>query len=139
VYGPADDWNRKYIVPPATPEEQAMCSNQRARFVNAMSFNGLGILVILGVGSVIIVTNLSLPFVVAFAQKHLRKGTYRRMAWIMDETWQLQRMAYEGAGQGIWRCEESMVPLTQRGEKFGLPALAQQGVSMEYQYVSLKP
>jgi hypothetical protein len=135
VYGPIVDLNWKYIIPPTTPEEQAMCFNQRQLNGNAVSFSGLGVLFILIAGSLIIITNLSLPFVVAFAQKHLRRGTYRRMAWMMDEAWQLQRMAYEGAGQGLWRHEESMVPLTQRGAKLALP---HQGVSTEHQYVSLK-
>jgi hypothetical protein len=138
VYGPENHFDRIYIVPPATPEEQAMCFNQRARFPEALSFDGVGILVILVMGSVIIVTNICLPFVVGFIQKHLRKGTYRRSVWILDEYLQLQRMAYEGAGLGSWRRRESLVPLTPRGEKFGLPALAQQGIEVEYHYVSLK-
>lgn len=139
VSGPEDDFSRPYIVPPTTPEGRDMCFNQRLRFSTAMSFSGLGILIFLCLGSFIIVTDLCLPIVVAFVQRHLQKGTSRRVAWIMDEMWQLQRMAYEGAGQALWRHDERMVPLTHKGDTFGPPTLAQHGVRMEYQYVHLQP
>ena len=120
-YGPADPEYNRYIHRPSTAQERAMCSNQRVRGSDAMSFNGLGVVIIGVIGSLIIVTNLSLPAITGFVQTQLSRGTQRRMEWALDETLQLQRIAYERSGQGTWRNTESIVPLSRRGEKFRHP------------------
>jgi hypothetical protein len=118
VYGPVDPTIAHYIVPPITEQEQRMCFNQRVRSADAMSFNGLGVIIIILVGSFIVATNLLLPTIVGFLQTRLKKGAYRRTEWNLDETLQLQRIAYERAGQGTWRNTERAVPLCKSREKF---------------------
>lgn len=147
VSGPADPEFDKYIRAPSTAQELAMCSNQRTRCSDAMSFNGLGLIIIISVGSLIIITNLSLSLIVGFVQNWFKKGVYRRTEWALDETLQLQRMAYERADQGTWRKTESMVPLSERDEKFRhlryfdgaiYSPSTRDPVMTEYHYVALK-
>ena len=116
-----------------------MCLQQRVRLEYVMSFSGLGVSIILVVGAILIVTNMSLPFVVAFFQKRFGVGLHKRSDWILNESLQLQRMAFEGTGQGVWRGTENIVPLTERGEKlYGFRQLRDHGPVVEYQDVDLK-
>jgi hypothetical protein len=135
---PVLDW-WKYIGRPSTSEERDMCLNQRARLQDAMSFDGVAFVLILVVGTFIILTNFCLPFVVGFGQRHLRKGVRRRKQWILDDMLQLQRMAFEGSGQGTWHRKEKLVPLTECGEKlFGFPLPDEPGAAVEYKHSSLE-
>ena len=124
-----------FIQPLTTPEEKDMCSNQRYRPTGVICFDGLGVLIVLGLGSLIILANQVLPSSVGFFQT----GTYRRKQWIFDETLQLQRMAFEGAGQGSWREKESSVPLTEKGEKFCHVARFCSVPEAGYHYLDTKP
>jgi hypothetical protein len=124
-----------FIQPPTTPEGKDMCSNQRYRLTGVMSFSGLGVVVVLGLGSLIILANLFLPSIVGFFQT----GKYHQKQWAFDETIQLQRMAFEGAGQGTWRNKESQIPLTEKGEKFCHVARFSSGLEADYHYLDTKP
>jgi hypothetical protein len=118
VTGPRNRAYDKYIVQPSAIVSNALCSNQRQRSDDAMSFNALGVIIILAVGCFIIITNISLPTIVGFIQKRIDVGTYRRTEWALDEVLQLQRVAYQRSGEGTWRNAESIVPLSTRDEKF---------------------
>lgn len=147
VTGPRNRAYDKYIVQPDAIVSNDLCSNQRQRSDDAMSFNVLGIIIILVVGCVIIITNMSLPTIVGFIQKRFDVGAYRRTEWALDEVLQLQRMAYQRSGNGTWRKTESIVPLSAHDEKFQhlrhaegvLYSPPSRGsVITEYHYVALK-
>lgn len=100
---------------------RAMCRNQKVRATDgSISFSLLGTGIILVLGGAIIVTNLVLDVVVGFIQHRvLHRGEYRRLQWILDDTLQLQRLAYEEAGMGTWSGTTSAVPTTLPGELLG--------------------
>jgi hypothetical protein len=97
---------------------------------------GIGVLVILIIGSILITANLSLLIIVHFAQQYLGKGIYPRKAWILDETLQLQRKAYESAGQGTWTRKDKSVPITLPAEKLQLLGTREDGFGTDYHLVS---
>ena len=42
------------------------------------------------------------------------------MTWQLDSIFQLQRMAFEEAGLGTWKGGRNDVPVTEKGEQFGI-------------------
>ena len=111
-----------YIKPPANANEEAMCHSQKVRnSAGTISFSVLGVAIILIFGALLIFTNLVLETVVGFIQRKMNTGNYKRLQWTLDEKMQMQRLAYEGAGQGRWRGGASTVPVTVYGDVFGIP------------------
>ena len=45
---------------------------------------------------------------------------YAQLEWETNSTLQLQRLAHEGIGLGIWSHQTNSVPVTERGEKLGV-------------------
>lgn len=112
-----------YLQRPGSTDiiSKGMCGSQMVRIASGtVSFSVLGIGIIFGVGSCIILTYLVLETVIGFLQRKLNWGDYRRVRWVMDDKLQVQRMAFEGAGMGgEWRNLSGNVPVTAAGdEKF---------------------
>ncbi|KAI9813762.1 MAG: hypothetical protein M1827_003552 [Pycnora praestabilis] len=118
------------FVPPGTTVqhpvgvvEQAMCYSQKVRANNGyMSFSVLGVALIIGIGGLIFLTNLVLEGVVGWFQRKYQFGNKRNLQWMLDEKLQLQRLAYEEAGMGKWTGGTIAVPVTKKGDLFGLPS-----------------
>lgn len=85
------------------------------------SFSVLGVAIILIVGSLLIVTSLLLEPALGFARRKMERNQYKSIQYIADGMWQLQRLAYEEAGQGHWSGGANTVPLTREGDTMGLP------------------
>ncbi|KAL8687209.1 MAG: hypothetical protein Q9218_006557 [Villophora microphyllina] len=99
-----------------------ICKNQIIRNNSGTtSFSVLGVAIILIVGSLLIVTSLVLEPALGFARRQMRRNEYKSLQYIADGTWQLQRLAYEEAGQGHWSGGANTVPLTRKGDTMGLP------------------
>ena len=99
-----------------------LCKNQKIRtFNDTTSFSVLGVAIILVVGSILILTNLILEPILGFIRKTLKWKDYKSLQWTVDGKLQLQRLAYEGAGQGQWSGGSSSVPVTRRGDLLGMP------------------
>lgn len=62
-------------------------------------------------GSFLITTILALDSVMGFVRRKLHGKDYKSLQWTLDDKSQLQRMAYEEAGQGHWSSGESPVPI----------------------------
>jgi hypothetical protein len=114
-----------YVEKPSLKDGEAisvaMCGSQ---IINATrgttSFSVLGMGIIFGVGSFVILLYLVLETVVGFVQRKLKWGDYRRVRWNMDDKLQVQRMAFEGAGMGgEWRNLNGAVPVTAGTAEFG--------------------
>ena len=105
------------------PDEisRAMCDRQKVRVTDAsISFSVLGTSIILVLGTAIVLTSLCVDTVVGWIQRRvLHKGVHRCLQWILDETLQLQRLAFEEAGMGTWSGTTSAVPVTRRDELLG--------------------
>ncbi|KAL8686954.1 MAG: hypothetical protein Q9218_006742 [Villophora microphyllina] len=114
--------NKFDVIRPQTVDEQSLCYNTIIHSKGSTtSFSVLGVAIILVIGSILIVTSLLLDTVVQRFRQWAGKNEYKSVHYILDGQWQLQRLAYEGAGQGQWSGELDPVPVTRMNDKFGLP------------------
>lgn len=114
-----------YVEKPRDAIGKAMCRAQKVRngAGGNISFSVVGVGIILVVGTALIVMNLFLDIFVGFLQRKLGVlgGDYKRLSWVVDDKLQLQRMAYEEVGMGVWRGGADAVPVTRLGDRFALP------------------
>jgi hypothetical protein len=96
-------------VPSSVPAEFVffpdICYPQMIRGVAGFqNFSIVGLVVILAIGGVIICLGISLEPLVTFINRKSRSraGQYARLQWVLDGKFQLQRMAFEGAGWNGW-------------------------------------
>ncbi|KEF59402.1 uncharacterized protein A1O9_04246 [Exophiala aquamarina CBS 119918] len=113
----------------AKPDEDLLkdfdpCAAQVIRDPNHYSINVFGLYFTLGLGLFVIVLNCSLPAIVSKLQSWSRTTSYRHQQYELDNAFQVQRLAYENLGLGRWTSLEKLVPVTQKGEKFGQPVRA---------------
>ena len=110
------------LMRPMNKYQERLCNNTIIRSqAGTTSFSVLGVGIILIVSSVLIVTSLMISIVVGSIRQKLYRKEYKSLQWILDDKLQLQRMAYEEAGQGVWSGGTDAVPVTLRGNKLGLP------------------
>ena len=89
-----------------------MCQNQKIRSRSGtVSFSVLGMAIILILGSFLITTSLALDSVMGFVRRKLHWKDYKSLQWTLDDKSQLQRIAYEEAGQRHWSSGENPVPI----------------------------
>lgn len=114
VTGPAAIQSSTYIEYPTDPFEQKLCTTQKIpNSGEYVSFSTLGIVIIVVVGTLIILVSLFLEDIVCYVYKRWdTKHDYRRLQWILDGKFQLQRMAYQYAGLGEWEKKDGNVPVT---------------------------
>lgn len=119
--GPGYIPNTMFLLRPEKDEEK-MCKNQIVRSsANTVSFSVLGVAIILILGTALIATSLVLPTVIGLLRRWLKWKDYKRLQWTLDANLQLQRLAYEEAGQGHWTGGASSVPVTKNRDLIGLP------------------
>lgn len=110
---------QSYIIQETEPASLKVCASQRIKTMAYSSFSILGLALIISLGSVVILLNMSLPGLVGWIQRRTGKGLYLRQQWIESDFLQLQRMAFEGKGIGPWTGNEDAVPITTRlGTRF---------------------
>ena len=110
------------IVGPGTKEEEDICNNQIIRStVGFTSFSVLGVAIILIVGTLLIVTSLLIEKVMTCMRRMIAWNQYKSLHWDLDGTLQLQRLAYEEAGQGRWSGGVGSVPILLDNANIGLP------------------
>ena len=110
------------LAGPSDQYEEKLCKNQKIRTSNGTtSFSVLGIAVILIVGTLLIVTHLVLDLVMQFFRQTFGWKEYKSLQWTLDGKFQMQRLAYEEAGQGRWTGGASAVPVTIEHDKMGVP------------------
>ena len=110
------------IIGPSNKEERDICNNQIIRSTSGViSFSVLGVAIILIVGTVLIVTSLLLDTVMPFMRRMIGRNEYKSLHWVTDGTLQLQRLAYEEAGQGQWSGGDGSVPILLNNATIGLP------------------
>ncbi|KAI9832552.1 MAG: hypothetical protein M1819_004342 [Sarea resinae] len=124
--GPATTQTGSYVQAPLDPVSTAQCRAQKVRqSTSHVSFSVLGVAIILVVGSLIILVSLALEPLVGAVERHLRlprgRKPHRFLSWVLDDKLQLQRLAYEEAGMGVWHGATDAVPVTAHGDRFGLP------------------
>ena len=106
----------------ALPIQEKMCKNQIVRSFNGtISFSVLGVAIILIVGSLLISTSLILPLLVGALRDLFKWKKHKGLQWILDSKLQMQRLAYEEAGQGFWIGGANSVPVTRENDLLGVP------------------
>ena len=102
--------------------QEKMCKNQIVRSSSGtISFSVLGVAIILVLGVALILTSLVLPTAMELLRHRLEWKQHKSLQWTLDGKLQLQRLAYEEAGQGHWRGGAASVPLTRRNDLIGVP------------------
>ena len=110
------------VEKPRTKEEINMCKNQIIRSPGGtISFSVLGLCIIFIIGGILIVTSLVIDTLVGFIRRQLDWKKYKSLQWTLDEKLQLQRLAYEEAGQGHWDGCSGSVPVMKKDDRIGVP------------------
>jgi hypothetical protein len=108
---------------------QNLCYKIKARSKSHTSFSVLGLFLTIGLGLFLILSNLLAPTTVAYVQKRYGKGLHKRLEWIENSSFQLQRMAAEGRGIGPWKGRDDEIPrLAKSGQAFNLTSLSLNGM-----------
>ena len=109
VTGPPDPVLEPYFV--KIEGASASCERQVVRnIIGFQNFNMQAIVIVLGLGSVVITLGLSIDAVVGLFQRHFLRSSDGWVSWTLDGTFQLQRLAYRGAGIRAWRDEDTCIP-----------------------------
>ena len=109
-------------IEPDSKEEVNMCKNQIIRSQGGtISFSVLGLCIIFIFGGILIVTSLVIDGLVGFIRRKLDWKKYKSLQWTLDEKLQLQRLAYEEAGQGRWYGCTGSVPVMKQDDRIGVP------------------
>ncbi len=120
--GPPTVPGNSFTLKPPTAEWRAMCDAQKIRSSDGTtSFSVVGVTIILALGAFLILLNLFLDLLVGFIQQKFNWGDHKRLQWVIDEKLQLQRLAYEEAGQGTWTGGASTVPVMRMEDRIGIP------------------
>lgn len=104
---------------PVSDFDRILCLNQRIQHSGEhVSFSVLGVVVILVGGGVIILFSPWIDTMGNLLQRLLsgKSDARRPRQWILNEKLQLQRLAYESKGQGVWSNVTDPVPVTQHGQ-----------------------
>ena len=116
--GPTDPAIRQFLVRPNTTEEQKVCANQKVRSDSFTSFNIVGLTITFVLGGVITLISVVLPMAVERVQR--RRNPYSSLAWIANDTLQLQRLAHEAVGAGTWQGTHTDCPTTAQAESLAV-------------------
>lgn len=120
--GPSYASDGLLLVRPLNEEQWNMCKNQIVRSQGGtISFSVLGVCIILVLGGTLIATSVVIDTLVGFIRRTFHWKEHKSLQWILDGKLQLQRLAYEEAGQGHWSGCASSVPVTEMDDKIGVP------------------
>lgn len=104
------------------PAQEKLCKNQIVRsFSGTISFSVLGLAIILIIGSLLLSISLVLPLLVGALRHVFEWKKHKGLQWTLDSKLQMQRLAYEEAGQGHWSGGASSVPVTRENDMLGMP------------------
>lgn len=96
-----------------------MCYNQRTKETQGtLNFSVLGLSLLLGLGSYIIILSFILDFLIARTQAWLGRGIGRGKRWERDSMLQQMRLLYEIQGDGVWEGTTASFPRTVSGDPF---------------------
>ena len=110
------------LAGPINRYQENLCKNTKIRSQSGTtSFSVLGVSIILIVGSMLITISLVLSTVMGSIRQKRHWKAYKSLQWTLDDKLQLQRLAYEEAGQGHWSGGTDSVPVTRQGDKLGVP------------------
>ncbi|TVY39346.1 hypothetical protein LSUB1_G002876, partial [Lachnellula subtilissima] len=113
--GPTNFNNYSVIDAPSDKYDREICTRQMVRNVGGyQNFSTLGVSLIIGLGSLLVIVGASIDSIWASIQTHVLKKrytSYGRLAWESDGYLQLQRMAQESAGHDNWVNCDGHIPV----------------------------
>ncbi|KAK0664111.1 hypothetical protein DIS24_g782 [Lasiodiplodia hormozganensis] len=115
VTGPSDPGLRRFVLDVSEdPDALADCRQQRVRRAGSgyTNFHLGAVIVVVVVGCALSFVGLTVDTIVGFLEAHFHFWEYGRLQWLLDGTFQQQRLAYEAAGVANWRDAASYVPVT---------------------------
>lgn len=96
-----------------------MCHNQRVKEAQGtLNFSVLGLSLLIGLGTYVILLSFVLEFLMARIQAWLGRGLERAKRWERDGPLQQMRLLYEMQGDGIWVGTTGDFPRTASGDMF---------------------
>ncbi|KAF2464395.1 uncharacterized protein BDR25DRAFT_271861 [Lindgomyces ingoldianus] len=105
-----------YTRPGSDPQnsfEENLCRTQILRSTGKyQNFSVLGIAIIVAFSSFFIWLSFMIGTATGWVQRWIHKGEDRRLQWLLDDSLQLQRMAYAGASEGTWHDNPEEIPIT---------------------------
>jgi hypothetical protein len=116
--GSVDADAQRYLAPPTSAEARSVCSNQKIRSDSYTSFNVLGLVLIFSIGGFIMLLSASLPYITRRLQRH--RKPFASLEWITNDTLQLQRLAHEALGAGVWEGACDDYPRTRSGNQLAV-------------------
>ncbi|KAI0025906.1 hypothetical protein F4780DRAFT_789387 [Xylariomycetidae sp. FL0641] len=96
------------------PEAEAarkICRSQKVLSSDYVSFSVFGLATIFGLGVVLIAASALLEPLAARLRRRTPAAAYARLEWVTNGTLQLQRLAYEEAGFGVWAGGDAAFPV----------------------------
>ncbi|KAF2122679.1 hypothetical protein BDV96DRAFT_4262 [Lophiotrema nucula] len=118
--GPSNIVDGLYLSRPSDTASRQVCDNLKIKAPpgsGATSFSTMGVAIILGVGGLLILAHFILSLVVG---TFIPNRTYKLQRWGLDDKLQMQRLAFEGAGQSEWEQGFGGVPVTREEQLFAM-------------------
>ncbi|PSN62924.1 hypothetical protein BS50DRAFT_679329 [Corynespora cassiicola Philippines] len=102
-----------------------LCKSQKVRTNKHYSFSVLGVAIILAVGGAVMTLSVFLGHILEMLSKisclqRSRRFQYAFAEWKAISTLQLQRLAHEGTGTGLWSKTSNSVPVIEQGNELAV-------------------
>jgi hypothetical protein len=120
VAGPEESAMAEYVNYLPT-NETWMCKNQVVRREDYSSFSILGIAIIILIGALFIVANLTTDRIIDRIRRNSPDHAFKTKQWMLFSFFHMQRMIFEGRGIGNWSRFMNEVPVTEKGQYFSYP------------------
>jgi hypothetical protein len=120
--GPEDAMLRKDLMP-LEEREAWMCNSQIVRRDGYTSFSTFGLIMVLVIGCAIILVGTCLETISERFWSSCDDASVKTLQWQLSSYLQLQRIAFEGKGEGTWAGQTNKVPTTDPGQLLKFPGL----------------
>ncbi|OCL10554.1 hypothetical protein AOQ84DRAFT_246874, partial [Glonium stellatum] len=114
--GPPDPQLFQFQLKPNDTESRSLCNSQKVISSLHSSFRVLSLSLILSIGSILILLDFALVPCPDCFQRRRHRSRYARLEWRTNATLQLQRLAHEGIGAGVWSRADEENPVTEEAE-----------------------
>ncbi|KAF4309460.1 Cytochrome P450 [Botryosphaeria dothidea] len=113
VTGPSDASMEQFVVEQTDANALADCTEQRIRASSGYTnFHLPAVIVVIVIGCCISFVGLFIDTFVGLIQSFFHIWEYGRLQWLLDGSFQQQRLVYEAVGVGSWGDVNTYVPVT---------------------------
>ncbi|KAH7113242.1 hypothetical protein B0J11DRAFT_595485 [Dendryphion nanum] len=129
THGPTSEELKQFQHLPSNKVAENMCKNQKIRSTAFSSFSMLPLALLLITGTVLVVVDIFLePVLNAYhtwraksvSHSKVTRSAHSRLEWRSMNFLQLQRMAHQGIGSGIWLKTTNETPITLPYQELGI-------------------